>query len=97
MIYSQTTCLQNHVTENCLRNLTVFKLNQLFLSVFQIHSDFDDGKNILYSLEGIGANQYPFHVFVVDPESGAIRLTQKLDREYISLYNVSDTWQILLL
>uniref|UniRef100_A0A3B4V634 Desmoglein-3-like n=1 Tax=Seriola dumerili TaxID=41447 RepID=A0A3B4V634_SERDU len=60
-------------------------------SVAKIHSDFDDGTgNIRYSLEGVGANQYPFHVFVVNPQTGLIRVTQRLDREVIDSYNVSD-------
>ncbi|XP_023284459.1 desmoglein-2-like [Seriola lalandi dorsalis] len=59
-------------------------------SVAKIHSDFDDGTgNIRYSLEGVGANQYPFHVFVVDPKTGLIRVTQRLDREVIDSYNLS--------
>ncbi|KAK2836046.1 hypothetical protein Q5P01_016530 [Channa striata] len=58
--------------------------------VAKIHSDFDDNKgNIFYSLEGIGANQYPFHVFVVHPKTGFIRVTQILDRELIDTYNLS--------
>nr|XP_061790321.1 desmoglein-2.1-like [Nerophis lumbriciformis] len=58
--------------------------------VAKIHSDYDDGKgNLAYSLEGVGANQYPFHVFVVDPKTGFIRVTKELDREEFSLYNLS--------
>lgn len=65
---------------------------------FQIHSDFDNGKgNIFYSLEGIGANQSPFHIFVVDPRSGLIRVTKLLDREQIDTYNVSDRFDSVLL
>ncbi|KAK2907415.1 hypothetical protein Q8A73_008488, partial [Channa argus] len=51
--------------------------------IAKIQSDFEYEANILYSLEGIGANQYPFHMFVVDPRTGFIRVTQKLDREFI--------------
>lgn len=58
--------------------------------VFQIRSDFEANETIRYSLEGIGANQKPFDLFVVNPENGFIRLTQKLDREKIDTYNVSD-------
>ncbi|XP_076581888.1 desmoglein-2.1-like [Chaetodon auriga] len=59
-------------------------------SVAKIHSDKDDGTgNVLYSLQGVGANQYPFNVFVVNPETGVIRVTQLLDRESISMYNLS--------
>lgn len=42
----------------------------------------------MYSLEGVGATQYPFNVFVVDPKSGKIRVTEILDREFIDSYNV---------
>ncbi|XP_071342910.1 desmoglein-2.1-like isoform X2 [Trachinotus anak] len=59
-------------------------------SVAKIHSDFDDGTgNIVYSLDGIGANQYPFNVFIVDPQTGLIRVTKVLDREDIDTYNLS--------
>ncbi|XP_039666444.1 cadherin-2-like [Perca fluviatilis] len=52
--------------------------------VFKIYSYFDDGNgNIVYSLEGRGANQNPFNVFVVNPRSGHIRVTKILDREFI--------------
>lgn len=67
--------------------------DQVFF-LFQIRSDFESGANIQYSLEGIGANQYPFHVFVVNPKTGLIRVTKVLDREIIDTYNVSDAWQI---
>lgn len=67
-------------------------MTEIFCSVFQIHSDFDDGKgNVAYSLEGIGATQYPFNLFLVDPTTGKIRLTKVLDRELIDSYNVSIT------
>ncbi|XP_019739970.1 desmoglein-2-like, partial [Hippocampus comes] len=60
-------------------------------SIAKIRSDFETHRNISYSLEGIGASQYPFNVFVVDSKTGLIRVTQLLDREVISTYNVSDT------
>ncbi|MEQ2274182.1 hypothetical protein XENORESO_015609, partial [Xenotaenia resolanae] len=53
-----------------------------------IRSDQQTGTNILYSLEGVGANQYPFHVFVVDPKTGNVRVTRKLDREQIDTYKL---------
>lgn len=60
--------------------------------MFQIYSDFDDGTgNVEYFLEGAGANQNPFNVFVIDHLSGLIRLTKVLDREEIPLYTVSKT------
>lgn len=58
---------------------------------FQIRSDYQTEQNIEYSLEGIGASQYPFHVFVVDAKTGLIRVTKLLDREEIAMYNVRDT------
>uniref|UniRef100_A0A3P8U339 Cadherin domain-containing protein n=1 Tax=Amphiprion percula TaxID=161767 RepID=A0A3P8U339_AMPPE len=58
-------------------------------SIARIRSDYQSGTNVLYSLEGIGANQQPFHVFVVDPNTGNVRVTKVLDREYIDTYNLS--------
>lgn len=67
-------------------------LTESALHVFQLHSDFDDGDgNIIYYLEGIGANQHPFNVFVIDQITGDIRVTKILDRELIDTYNVSYT------
>ena len=58
--------------------------------MFQIRSDLKETEGLQYSLEGIGANKYPFNVFVVDPHTGFIRVTRPLDREEIDTYNVSD-------
>lgn len=66
-------------------------MSHVFCFVFQIRSDFESVHDIEYSLEGIGANLNPFHVFVVDSRTGLIRVTKKLDREEIAMYNVSDT------
>lgn len=55
----------------------------------QIRSDYEAVKDIEYSLEGIGASQYPFHLFVVNPKNGQIRVTKVLDREEFAMYNVS--------
>ncbi|XP_042273345.1 desmoglein-2-like [Thunnus maccoyii] len=57
--------------------------------IAKIRSDFESDTNIIYSLEGIGASENPFHVFVVDPKTGLIRVTQVLDREHIDTYNLS--------
>lgn len=51
-------------------------------------------EEIDYSLEGIGASKFPFHVFTVGHKSGLIQVTQILDRENIAIYNVSDKLQI---
>ncbi|KAM7388788.1 hypothetical protein PAMP_024938 [Pampus punctatissimus] len=57
--------------------------------IAKIRSDYETKANIIYSLEGIGANQYPFHVFVVNEKTGLIRVTKVLDRELIDTYNLS--------
>lgn len=46
-------------------------------------------KNLRYSLRGVGADQEPFNLFVVNPETGYVRITGILDRESISQYNLS--------
>ncbi len=43
-----------------------------------------------YSLKGVGADQDPFNLFVVNPENGYVRITGILDREKISQFNVSE-------
>ncbi|XP_019201960.1 desmoglein-2 [Oreochromis niloticus] len=57
--------------------------------IAKIRSDYQVGSNLRYSLEGVGANQYPFHVFVVDANTGDVRVTKLLDREVIDTYNLS--------
>ncbi|KAL3976949.1 uncharacterized protein ACER0C_020438 [Sarotherodon galilaeus] len=57
--------------------------------IAKIRSDYQVGSNLRYSLEGVGANQYPFHVFVVDPNTGDVSVTKLLDREVIDTYNLS--------
>jgi len=42
-----------------------------------------------YSLKGVGADKDPFNLFVVNPETGFVRVTGILDRESIAQYNVS--------
>lgn len=59
--------------------------------IAKIRSDFEDNFNIRYALQGIGANQAPFNVFVVDSQTGFIRVTKILDREEIDTYNVRVT------
>ncbi|XP_035985728.1 desmoglein-2-like, partial [Fundulus heteroclitus] len=58
-------------------------------SIAKIRSDYQtEGKTVFYFLEGRGANQYPFHVFVVEPLTGNVRVTKKLDREEIDTYEL---------
>nr|XP_057929785.1 desmoglein-2.1-like isoform X2 [Doryrhamphus excisus] len=56
--------------------------------IAKIRSDFDIDRDITYSLEGAGANAYPFNVFVVDPKTGLIRVTKVLDREVMDTYSM---------
>lgn len=59
--------------------------------IAKIRSDKEDVqmKNLRYSLRGVGADQEPFNLFVVNPETGFVRITGILDRESISQYNLS--------
>ncbi|KAM7410640.1 hypothetical protein PAMA_001872 [Pampus argenteus] len=57
--------------------------------IAKIRSDYETKANIIYSLEGVGANQYPFHVFVVNEKTGLIRVTKVLDRELVDTYHLS--------
>uniref|UniRef100_A0A667Y0G7 Desmoglein 2 n=1 Tax=Myripristis murdjan TaxID=586833 RepID=A0A667Y0G7_9TELE len=45
--------------------------------------------SLRYSLGGAGANQPPYNVFIVNPETGDVTVTRKLDRESIHQYNLS--------
>ncbi|KAM4548234.1 desmoglein-2.1-like [Odontesthes bonariensis] len=65
------------------------------VSIARIRSDIQSGTNVVYSLEGVGANQYPFNVFVVDPDNGNVRVTKILDREEIDTYNLAGVARFL--
>lgn len=54
----------------------------------QIRSDAERAYDIVYSLEGVGADKYPFHVFSVGDKTGFIRVHRVLDREDIAVYKV---------
>ncbi len=43
-----------------------------------------------YSLKGVGADQEPFNLFVVNPENGYVKITGLLNRESIAQFNVSE-------
>lgn len=59
--------------------------NCLF-SLFQIRSD--NLGDVQYSLHGKGADKSPYNVFFVEPDTGLMKITRKLDREVIPQYNV---------
>ncbi|XP_041647445.1 desmoglein-2-like [Cheilinus undulatus] len=56
--------------------------------VAKIRSDWADKIPIDYSLEGVGVNKPPYHVFDVNKDNGYVRLTKILDREEIDTYNL---------
>ena len=57
--------------------------------LFQIRSDnqYTIG-DVRYSLHGVGADQYPYNVFFVDPNTGFVKMTRSPDREIFHQYNV---------
>ncbi|TSK58111.1 Desmoglein-2 [Bagarius yarrelli] len=62
---------------------------QLFIA--KIRSDKEDPNKgpIKYALKGIGADQPPYNLFIVEPSTGKVRITGILDRESIAQYNLS--------
>nr|XP_046248064.1 desmoglein-2-like [Scatophagus argus] len=71
------------------RSLTEHKDYTQETYIAKIRSDYEVHDDIEYSLEGVGASQDPYNVFVVDPKTGLIRVTKVLDREVIAMYNLS--------
>ncbi|XP_061894791.1 desmoglein-2.1-like [Entelurus aequoreus] len=57
-------------------------------SIAKIQSDYKYHERITYTLEGEGANEDPMDVFVVNRQTGIIRVTKVLDREEIGIYNL---------
>lgn len=55
----------------------------------QIRSDKDTEAKVAYYLTGEGANKPPFNLFVVDPNTGFVRITGIVDREEHSKFHVS--------
>uniref|UniRef100_A0A8C9WHN4 Desmoglein 2 n=1 Tax=Scleropages formosus TaxID=113540 RepID=A0A8C9WHN4_SCLFO len=60
--------------------------NEPFIA--RIFSDEQANLPVRYSLKGKGATENPENLFVVDPDTGLIRLTDILDREKIPEYNL---------
>lgn len=56
---------------------------------YQIRSDKDQNAKVEYYLSGPGADQPPFNLFVVDHDTGFVRITDKVDREKYPHFNVS--------
>ncbi|XP_051019546.1 desmoglein-3 [Acomys russatus] len=49
--------------------------------IAKITSDFQKNQKITYRISGVGIDQPPFGIFVVDPNSGDINITAIVDRE----------------
>jgi hypothetical protein len=60
----------------------------LFLFL-QITSDFQKNQKITYRISGVGIDQPPFGIFVVDPNNGDINITAIVDREETPSFLVS--------
>lgn len=56
--------------------------------VFQIRSDKENVNKILYYIKGPGVDQPPEKRFVIDHNTGFVRVTAILDREDIAVYHV---------
>ncbi|XP_066537957.1 desmoglein-2-like protein [Hoplias malabaricus] len=57
-------------------------------SVAKIRSDEETRTSIRYSLKGHGADKDPVNLFIVDTETGLVRITGLLDREKIPNYTL---------
>ncbi|XP_055077211.1 uncharacterized protein LOC117394136 isoform X3 [Periophthalmus magnuspinnatus] len=57
--------------------------------IAKIRSDKDKDSKVEYFLTGAGADRPPFNLFVVDHETGFVRITAKLDREKFPSYNLT--------
>ncbi|KAK7889420.1 hypothetical protein WMY93_024980 [Mugilogobius chulae] len=57
--------------------------------IAKIRSDKDKEQRVEYFLTGAGADKPPFNLFVVDHETGSVRVTAILDREKYPSYNLT--------
>nr|XP_015209353.1 PREDICTED: desmoglein-2-like isoform X2 [Lepisosteus oculatus] len=56
-----------------------------------IRSSIEQDTRVVYGLEGKGATEDPFNVFVVNKDNGNIQVTKILDREEFAKYNLTGT------
>lgn len=61
----------------------------LFSGFVQIKSNRDKETKVFYSITGPGADRPPVGVFIIERESGWLKVTEPLDRENIATYTVS--------
>lgn len=71
--------------------LRLFILADLFVICCQIRSDKDRQTKVEYYLTGPGANKPPINLFVVDHDTGFVRITGIVDRERYPFFNVSSS------
>ncbi|KAM3876234.1 desmoglein-2.1-like [Diretmus argenteus] len=57
--------------------------------IAKIRSDKDLGEKVEYHLSGEGADKPPINLFIVDPDTGFVRVTKILDREEYPMYNLT--------
>ncbi|XP_061030527.1 cadherin-1 [Eubalaena glacialis] len=55
-------------------------------ALVQIKSNRDKETQVFYSITGQGANTPPLHVFIIERETGWLKVTEPLDREDIAKY-----------
>lgn len=70
-------------------NTKITRLNSLFVFCCQIRSDKDRQAKVEYYLSGPGASKPPYNLFVVDHDTGFVRITDVVDRETYPFFNVS--------
>lgn len=81
-----------------LLNNTLFSLSlsNHFMVCCQIRSDKDKQTAVEYYLRGSGANKHPVNLFVVDHDTGFVRITGVVDREKYPSFNVRKCLQLCL-
>ncbi|XP_019360909.1 PREDICTED: cadherin-3 [Gavialis gangeticus] len=58
-------------------------------TLVQIRSNRDKETKIFYSITGMGADKPPEGIFIIEKETGLMKVTQPLDRENIDKYHLS--------
>ena len=66
-----------------------FLLIHLSLLCLQIKSNKEKETQVFYSITGQGADTPPVGIFIIERETGWLKVTQPLDREQIAKYIVS--------
>uniref|UniRef100_W5MIC4 Cadherin domain-containing protein n=1 Tax=Lepisosteus oculatus TaxID=7918 RepID=W5MIC4_LEPOC len=64
--------------------------------IINVLQDEPQHRKVLYSIHGNGVDQDPLNVFIVNPYTGFIKVTDTLDREKIAMYNVIQYFEIMV-